>query len=120
VSTEPICRASVLQMKSRASQRIASSNRGTLDVKWRELDFSHLLSTRFKRVPRMAKNKIIGARIATVKSLNLKADCYRPDLAACILCHLRSLAIRSPLESGLPRSYSCCGNPRLFPAELSK
>jgi hypothetical protein len=29
-------------------------------------------------------NKITVARIATVKSPNLRADCHRPDLTACI------------------------------------
>jgi hypothetical protein len=32
----------------------------------------------------------------------------------------RSLAIRIPLESVLPRTYSCCSNPRHLIAELSK
>jgi hypothetical protein len=32
----------------------------------------------------------------------------------------RSLAIRSALESSLPRSYSCCGKPRYFTPALSK
>jgi hypothetical protein len=34
------------------------------------------------------KNNRTVLQIATVKSLNLRADCHRPDLSACILCHL--------------------------------
>jgi hypothetical protein len=30
------------------------------------------------------------------------------------------LAFRSMFESGLPKSYSCCGNPRHLTAELGK
>jgi hypothetical protein len=69
-----------------------------------------------------ATNKITVARIATVKSLNLRADCHRPDLTVCtvfLATWARSLAIRSPLESRLPRSYSCCGNLRDLTGELS-
>jgi hypothetical protein len=29
------------------------------------------------------------------------------------------LAFRSMFESGLPRSYSCCGNPRIWPRSLA-
>jgi hypothetical protein len=32
----------------------------------------------------IAKNKITVALNATVKSLNLRADCHMPDLTACI------------------------------------
>jgi hypothetical protein len=59
---------------------------------------------------RIAKNRIIVARIATDRSKNLKADCRRLDFTAATWA--RNMAICSPLESSLPRSYSCCGNPR--------
>jgi hypothetical protein len=58
---------------------------------------------------RIAKNKITVARIATDRSMNFGADCHRLDLTAATWA--QNLALRSPLESGLPRSYSCCGNP---------
>jgi hypothetical protein len=67
---------------------------------------------------RIAKNRITIARIATDRSMNLRADCHRLNLTAATWA--RNLAIRSPLESGLPRSYSCCGNPRHLTAELGK
>jgi hypothetical protein len=38
--------------------------------------------------PRIATNKITVLRIATDSSLNLRADCHRPELAACIACYL--------------------------------
>jgi hypothetical protein len=47
-------------------------------------------------------------RMATVKNLNLRADCHRPSLASAnprYTCH-RRLAICSTLESGLLRGYS--------------
>jgi hypothetical protein len=56
-------------------------------------------------------------RIATVNSLYFRADCHRLELAASntgtvIATWERSLAIRSTLESALPRDCSCCGKPR--------
>jgi hypothetical protein len=36
------------------------------------------------RAQMCAMKKITVTRIATVKSLNLTADCHRPDLTACI------------------------------------
>jgi hypothetical protein len=64
---------------------------------------------------RIAKNRITVKQIATDRSMNLRADCHRLDLTAAT--GARNLAIHSPLESGLPRSYSCCGNPRHLTAE---
>jgi hypothetical protein len=123
-----ICRVSVLHMKSCASKRNDASNRGSLDVKWWELDFTHLLSSALKCIPRTwqskvfiprsATNKMTVVLIATVKSLDLRADCYRPDLSACILCYL-SAGLGNP-QCGLPRGHSCCGKPRYLYAELSK
>jgi hypothetical protein len=43
----------------------------------------------------IAMNKITVQQIATYRSLNLRADCHRPDLAVCILCYLRA-------ELGIP------------------
>jgi hypothetical protein len=44
-----------------------------------------------------------------VRSLNLRADCHRPELSAWFVYRPHS-GIRSALESCLPRSYYCCGN----------
>jgi hypothetical protein len=111
----------ILFSKSHAAKRYDASNRGTLDVKWQELEFSLLLSSALKCVLRIVTNKITLARIATVKSLNFRADCHMPYLTACIpATWARSLAIRSPIDNGLSRSYSCCANPRHLTAELSK
>jgi hypothetical protein len=67
---------------------------------------------------RIAKNRKTVMQIATERSMNLRTDCHRLDLSAATWA--RNLAIRSPLESGLPRSYSCCGNLRHLTAEHSK
>jgi hypothetical protein len=45
-------RVGILYSKSRAAKRYDASNRGTLDVKWRELVFSLLPSSALKCVPR--------------------------------------------------------------------
>jgi hypothetical protein len=65
---------------------------------------------------RIAKNRITVTWIATDRSMNLRADCHRLDLTAATC--VRNLAIRSPRS--LPRSYSCCGNPRHMTVEHSK
>jgi hypothetical protein len=54
----------------------------TLDVKWRELEVSLLPSSALKCVPRIAKNRITVAQIATDRSMNMRADCHRLDLSA--------------------------------------
>jgi hypothetical protein len=84
-----------------------NSNRGILDVKWRGLDFSLIAHSALKCAPRMwqsaafrlriAKNRITVARIATDRSMNLRADCHRPDLTACIAGNLNT-------ELGNPQS----------------
>jgi hypothetical protein len=43
----------ILYSKSRAAKRYDASNMGTLDVKWRELEFSNLLSSPLKCVLRI-------------------------------------------------------------------
>jgi hypothetical protein len=103
--------------------------RGTLDVKWQyswnsvscQVPRSNVCrglwqSGTFRM--RIAKNRITVAWIATDRSRNLRADCHRLDFTSATW--EQNLAMRSPLESGLPRSYSCCGNPRHLTAELSK
>jgi hypothetical protein len=66
----------------------------------------------------IATNKITVLWIVTDCSLNLRADCHRPDLAACIVCHL-STELGNP-QCTLPRGYSCCGKLQYLTAELSK
>jgi hypothetical protein len=76
-----------------------TSNRGLLDVKWRGLDFSLLPNSRPKFLtlcwqiavctPRIATVKIVIALIAKVRSLNLRADCNRPELSAWLSLGLR-------------------------------
>jgi hypothetical protein len=61
----------------------------------------------------IGKNRITVVQIATDR-----VDCHRLDLTAATLA--QNLAIRSPLVSGLPRCYSCCGNLWHLTAELSK
>jgi hypothetical protein len=39
-------------------------------------------------IPLTATTKITTPRIATGRSLNLRADCHRPELTACIPCYL--------------------------------
>jgi hypothetical protein len=56
-----------------------------------------ILSLAKLRAQMCATNKITVARIATVKSLNLRADCHRPDLTACIPVNLSA-------ELGNPQS----------------
>jgi hypothetical protein len=46
-------RVGILYSKSRATKRYDALNRGTLDVKWRELEFSLLPSSALKCVPRI-------------------------------------------------------------------
>jgi hypothetical protein len=46
-------RIGILYSKSRAAKRYDASNRGTLDVKWRELELSLLPSSVLKCVPRI-------------------------------------------------------------------
>jgi hypothetical protein len=122
---------SFVHLESRASKIYDTTNRGTVDVKWQELDFTHLLSSTFKCVlriveiavfrPPIATNRITILRVATDKSLNLRADHHRVDMATFIpRLSVRSLAIRSSLESGLPRGYSCCGKPQYLTAEVCK
>jgi hypothetical protein len=52
------------------------------DVKWWELDFTHMISSAL--TPRIGTHKMTILRIATDSSLNLRAECHRPELAACI------------------------------------
>jgi hypothetical protein len=71
--------------------------------------------------PRITTNIITVLRIATDSSQNLRADCHRPGLGACVACYLSAeLAIRSAFESGLPMGYFCCGNPRYLSGKLNK
>jgi hypothetical protein len=69
-------------------------------------------------ITQIAKNRITIVRIATYRSMNFRADCHKLDLTSASWA--QNLAIRSPLESGLPRSYSCCCNPQHFTAEHGK
>jgi hypothetical protein len=55
----------------------------------------------------------------TYCTVNLHKACEESMPYANFFYLARSLAIRSSLESGLPRSYSGFGNPRHFTAELS-
>jgi hypothetical protein len=63
--------------------------------------------------PRIATNKITVLRIDTDRSINLRADCHRPDLTACIPGNLsKELSNPQSLESGLPRDIpvvAICG-----------
>jgi hypothetical protein len=82
-------RVSVLHFESRASKIYDSSNRGPLEVKWRELEFTLLLNSALKFVTlyrqnavfsrRIAKEKIAVPRTAIVRGPNLRADCHRPE-----------------------------------------
>jgi hypothetical protein len=65
----------------------------------------------------IAKNRITVARIATDISMNLRADCHRLDLTAATWA--RNLAIRSPLESGLPRSIPIVAIRGIWPRNLA-
>jgi hypothetical protein len=51
----PRSRVGNLYSKSRTATRYEASNRGALNVKWRELEFSLLPSSALKCVPRNAK-----------------------------------------------------------------
>jgi hypothetical protein len=95
-----LCRVSVLHLKSRASKIYDSSNRGPLDVKWRGLDSSPLLSSGLKFVTLywqiavfsrwIATEKIATPRIAIVRGPNLIAECQRPELPAGFVLGLRA------------------------------
>jgi hypothetical protein len=65
-------------------KNIRAANWGTADVKWLVMDLTLLWKTALKYAPRMATKKIL-LRIATVKRLNLKADCQGviPVVANC-------------------------------------
>jgi hypothetical protein len=64
--------------------------------------------------PRIANRKMGAPRIATVKNINLKGDCHRPELAAANLCDLRT-ELGNP-QYTLPRGYSSSGKPRYMSA----
>jgi hypothetical protein len=101
---------------------------GALNVKWRELEFSLLPNSALKCVPRNAKGLRRSCGLWR-SAENLRAEPF--DLWHSVVKFYQGvgipqyigkwwLAFRSPLESGLPRSYSCCGNPRHLTAELGK
>jgi hypothetical protein len=58
----------------RPSKIYGAAKKVTIDVKWLVLDFTLLWQTMLKCVPRIATKKIIIMRIATGKSLHLRAD----------------------------------------------
>jgi hypothetical protein len=60
---------------------------------------------------RIAKKKLFVPRIATVNSLNLRADCQGV---------IPVVANRGTLESGLLKGYSCHGKPRYWSAVCHK
>jgi hypothetical protein len=62
------------------------------------------------RIPRIATKKIILQRTATVKSINLRADCQGGIPMWQAAEHLRAL----------PGSYSCCGKPLYWSAVYHK
>jgi hypothetical protein len=79
-----------------------AANRGSLNVKWRELDFTIFLNPTFKFVmlskliaactPWIANLKIDVLWTANVRWLNLRAECHRPDSSAVFY---RTVAVRS-------------------------
>jgi hypothetical protein len=93
-------RASVLHFKSRASKNYGASNKGTLDVKCHGLDFTLLLNPalEFSALPwqtevcrpRNATTKMAVLLIARVRSLNLRADCHRPEPSTGFVLDLRA------------------------------
>jgi hypothetical protein len=76
------------------------SNRRSLDVKWRELDFTLSLNSMLKFVTlyrqitvfsrRIATEKIAVPRIAIVRGPNLRAECQRPKPPAVFVLGLRA------------------------------
>jgi hypothetical protein len=110
----------ILYSKSCAAKRHDTSNRGAVDVKWRELEFSLLPSSALKRVPRNAKGLKrsrglwCSAENLTAESFGLwhSAVKFYPGVGIPQYIGEWWLAFRSPFESGLPRCYSCCCNPR--------
>jgi hypothetical protein len=78
----------ILNSKSRAAKRYDASNRGTLDVKWRELEFSLLPSSALKCVPEIVA--IRGVQNADCQEQNnCRSDCHRQ---------------KYEFESGLPQA----------------
>jgi hypothetical protein len=87
-------------LESRASKIYDASNRWSLDVKWRVLDFTPLLNSALKWVtlclqttactPQIATMKMALLLIAKVRSLNLRADCQRPETPAGFVLGLRA------------------------------
>jgi hypothetical protein len=75
-------------------------NRRSLDVKWLGLDSTPLLNSALKCLtlcwqtaactPRIATMKMALLRIAKVKSLNLRAECQRPETPAGFILGLRA------------------------------
>jgi hypothetical protein len=115
-----IHRVGNLYSKSRAAKRHDASNRGALNVKWWELEFSLLPSSTLKSLPRNAKG-LRRLRGLWLSAENLTAEPFSLWNFAVKFYHGVGipqyigewwLAFRSPFESGLPRCYSCCGNPR--------
>jgi hypothetical protein len=96
-----------------------ATNRGVLDVKWWELEFSLLPSSVLKCVPWNAKG-LRRLRGLWRSAENLRAEPF--DLWHSAIKFYQGvgipqyigewwLAFRSSFESSLPRCYSCCGNP---------
>jgi hypothetical protein len=79
-------RISFKLVQSRIKKIYDASNRGPLDVKWRELDFTFLLKSVIKFVTlskliavctsRIANAKIGVLRTAKARCLNLRAECH--------------------------------------------
>jgi hypothetical protein len=86
-------------LKSRASKIYDFLNRHSLNVKWRGLDFI-LLNFVLKFLTlcwqitvctlRIATMKIVVLLIAKVRSLNLRADCHKPELSTWLIIGLRA------------------------------
>jgi hypothetical protein len=99
-------RISFTPEKSSVKKNVASNMR-TLGVKWRKVDFPHMLSSALK----------CTLRIVTIRC-DLDSGLTWPHVF--LATWAGSLAIRSALESGLPRGYSCFGKPQYLSVELSK
>jgi hypothetical protein len=93
-------RVLVLNLESRSLNKYDISNRGPLDVKWRELDSTLLLNSALKFVTlywriavfsrRIATEKIAIPRTAIVRGPNLRAECHRPEPPARFVLGLRA------------------------------
>jgi hypothetical protein len=99
----------VLNLESSSSNKYDISNRRSLDVKWRELDFTLLLNSALKFVTlcwhiavfsrRIATEKIAILRIAIVRGPNLRAESQRPEPPAGFILGLRA-GVGNPHNNG--------------------